>query len=302
MTSTRGMSEAELRLRTMWEAGLDPIDRNGRPRVPIGTGPYGQRVRGVYSIAQKRAPSESRFLSSRDFLRLYKGVATANMQGVMLNSFVTISWSLAGLTDASSVRQAQAAFQERMTSWFHYLGEAYAGVWVKEVGRTLGLHSHYLLHVPQASASEFRRWVRRTIAKATISDTGPVRRTTGGYPLRVTDVSELGDTVAAQWAVFRYMAKGLDPDGMTSVFSGSRRRMLAAEYTGLSKLSDEGVVIGQRCGRSHAISDAAFRSFQPIYERVMEDQWRSAGRKSFHYGQGFYERAEVNRHLDALGV
>lgn len=308
MTSTRGLDETELRLRTLRESGFGPVDRNGRLRVPLGSGPESDRVQATYEIQERRVHRESRVLSNAEFERLYRGVAVANLEGLILNTFVTISWSLAGLDAPSSVREAQAKFQERMTSWFFDHADRgrrlprYAGVWVKEVGRTMGLHSHYLLHVPQGYSALFGRWVRKSIARATESSLGPIRRGARGHPLYVTHVADLNFSVGAQWNVLRYMAKGLDADGLTSVFSASRRRMLAAEYTGLSKLSDEGVVVGQRCGRSRAISDAALAPWQHVYDDVMGAEWRSAGRKSFHYGPAFLARGELGRQLEGLGV
>lgn len=308
MTTTRGLSETDLRLRTLRESGLEPVDRQGRLRVPLGWGPESDLARATFPIRELRSPRQSRVLTSRDFLRLYKAVAVANLEGLILNTFFTISWSLAGLDAPSSVGRAQEAFQERMTSWFYDQGDhersfpRYAGVWVKEVGRTMGLHSHYLLHVPQGYSALFGRWVRKSIARATESSQGPVGRGARGHPLYVTHVADLNFSIEEQWNVFRYMTKGLDPDGLTSVFSASRRRMLAAEYTGLSKLSDEGVVVGQRCGRSRAISDAALAPWQHVYEDVMEAEWRSAGRKSFHYGPAFLNRAELGRQMAGLGI
>lgn len=308
MTSTKGLSETELRLLTMRQGGIDPVDRSGRPRVPLGSGPEGDLARATYRLKQDRPHRESRFLNSRDFLRLYRGVAVANLEGLLLNSFVTVSWSLAGLTAPSSVRQAQRALQERMTSWFQYQRQhdqdypSYAGVWVKEVGRTMGLHTHYLLHVPGRDWGVFARWMRRSVAKATDSSSGAIRMTARGRPLYVTHAVDLRYSVGAQWDVFRYMAKGLDPDGLTSVFSASRRRMLAAEYAGLSKLTDEGVVEGQRCGRSHAISEASLAPWRHVYDDVMEAEWRSAGRKSFHYGPAFLVRGELGRTIEASGI
>lgn len=307
MSSTKGMTESELRLRTMREGGIDPVDRQGRPRVPLGFGPEAELARGVYPIREQRVLAESRVLSSRDFLRLYKGVATANYNGWILNTFVTISWSLAGLTDPSAVRAAQGAFQERLTSWFHYrrkLNRQYpplAAIWVKEVGRTLGLHTHYLLHVPESERREFAAWARKSVATATRSQVRAFRKTARGQPMLVTHIKdriEIGD----QWNVFQYMAKGVDPDILTNVIEPARLRVLTQEYTGLKRLSDEGTVIGQRCGRSKAISTAAFDQWCSVYDDVLDRARREAGRRCFHYGPVFFNRGWIRRDLMNLGI
>lgn len=308
MSSTRGFSETELNLLTIRQGGIEPVDRSGRLRVSLGSGPESDLVRGTFEVRKSRTHSQSRVLSPRDFQRLYKAVAVANLEGLVLNTFVTISWTLAGLSAPSSVRGAQAAFQERLTSWFQYRRDLdasyppYAGVWVKEVGRTMGLHTHYLLHVPHRDRAIFARWVRRSVSKATDADPGAARTTARGRALYATHVADLKDDWRQQWDVFRYMSKGLDPDALASVFSASQQRMLAAEYTGLSLLSDEGVIEGQRCGRSRAISNAAIAPWQPVYDAVMDAEWRSAGRKSLHYGQAFLVRGHLGRHLEASGI
>jgi hypothetical protein len=302
------MSETELRLRTMRQGGIDLFDRQGRPRVPLGTGPEAELAKAIYHIRQRRVLSESRVLSSRDFLRLYKGVATANYNGWILNTFVTISWSLAGLTDPSAVRAAQASFQERLTSWFQYRRRAdlnyppLAAMWVKEVGQTMGLHTHYLIHVPENERSEFARWARSSVATATGSPRRAFRKTPRGQPMQVTVVQHVGRDFAGQWNVFRYMAKGMDPDILTNVIEPARRRVLTEEYLGLKDLSDEGTVVGQRCGRSKAISTKAFQEWCSDYENVMEGEWRSRGRRSYHYGHEFYMRGDSIRHFKKLST
>jgi len=299
MTSTRGLSETELLLRTMWEGGLDPVDRNGRPRVPLGSGPYSQLVRAVYPIAETRVPHVSRVLSNDECMRLYKGVAVANLGGLVLNTFLTISWGLANLWEPWRVRKAQADFQEGISSWFQYRRRRerdfprYAGVWVKEVGRTLGLHTHYLLHVPPRHLPVFRNWVRATISKATESPRGLVRTTSTGRRLYVTDVRDLRSDIGAQWGVFRYMAKGLDPEELIKTMPGTTWRMPASEYIGLSETSEQGTVVGQRSGRSRAISEATFATWREAYDEVLRWAWRSAGPGSLEYGNAFLIKGQL---------
>lgn len=306
MSSTKGMTETQLRLLTMRQGGIDPVDRQGRPRVPLGSGLEAELARGVYPIREQRVSAESRVLSSRDFLRLYKGVATANYNGWILNTFVTISWSLAGLTHPSTVRAAQAAFQERLTSWFQYRRSAdpnyppCAAIWVKEVGKTMGLHTHYLLHVPE-NERLFARWARRSATKGTGSPNCVSGRTARGRPMLVTHVEDrMG--IEDQWNVFQYMAKGMDPDILTNVVHPARLKVLTQEYTGLKRLTDEGTVVGQRCGRTKAISTAAFGLWRDEFDDVMDRARRNADRGSFHYGPDFFNRGWIRRDLISLGI
>lgn len=303
MTSTRGYSETELKLLTMRQGGIDPVDRNGRPRIPLGSGFESQLVRATYRLRQPRAPYESRVLTNEDCTRLYKGVAVANLAGLILNTFVTVSWELTGLSGGSSIRKQQGSFQERIAKWFAYRREQeprfprYAGIWVNEVGKTLGQHTHYLLHVPPTHYQLFRHWVARSVAKATVSTRSSLGMTAKGKPLYVTDMKDLGYDTDAQWRVFRYMTKGLDPEELVSVFR-ERRHMLASEYAGLSVLTDEGLIEGKRCGRSRAISEAAFEAWRNVYNDVMKSAWRSAGPGSLDYGNSFVIRG----HILGLGI
>ncbi|MFY7834830.1 MAG: hypothetical protein ACOVQ0_00930 [Novosphingobium sp.] len=307
MTSTKGLSDADLYLRYLRESGLEPIDRQGRLKVPLGNGFDSQLAKAIYPIQQRRVPYQSRYLDNRDFLRLYKGVATANYNGWILNTFATVSWSLAGLTDHMAAAKAQQAFQERMTSWFAYQRKQneqfppYAGIWVKEVGRAMGLHTHFLLHVPSPVVSEFGRWARKSIASATDTPRTPIRRTKRGQPLYVTDVCDLDMSIDGQWNVFRYMAKGVDPDELAGLVPHNRRRVLLSEYAGL-RAEDQGTVLGQRCGRSSAISDSAFHPWRVDYEKVLDSERRNQGKRSYHFGSQFYYRGEVSRQLADLGI
>ena len=300
------MTESELRLLAMRQGGVDPVDRQGRPRGPLGFGPEAELVRAVYPIREQQVLSESRVLNKRDFERLYEAVATANYNGWILNTFVTISWTLAGLADPSAVRAAQASFQERLTSWFQYRRMAdpnyppCAAIWVKEVGKTMGLHTHYLLHVPE-NERLFARWARRSATKGTDSPNWVSGKTARGRPMLVTHVEDRME-IEDQWNVFQYMAKGVDPDILTNVVQPARLKVLTQEYTGLKRLSDEGTVVGQRCGRTKAISTAAFGLWRSEYDDVMDRARRNANRGSFHYGPVFFNRGWIRRDLMSLGI
>lgn len=105
-----------------------------------------------------------------------------------------------------------------------------------------------------------------------------------------------------QWNVFQYMAKGMDPDILTNVVHPARLKVLTQEYTGLKRLSDEGTVVGQSCGRTKAISTAAFGLWRDEFDDVMDRARRNTDRGSFHYGPVFFNRGWIRRDLISLGI
>lgn len=293
----RDLSPAEQRIAAARRDGEDIVDRQGRPRFPLGTGPQSQLVRAIYPLQQARVRSTTDTVATADVLKRYIAVATANANGLVLNTFVTVAWrALGGLSDEEADARHHA-FLDLLRTWFNDKAKRLAQpfpvlavVWCKEAGRTLGLHSHLLVHVPQELRHEFRTWAERAAHR--LAAVAQERASLMSTKLRLVHVSRhFGEDCDAQWRVFRYIMKGMNEDEMFGLdLDGRYHRYLGAEFAGITA-KDQGAVLGKRTGNSVAIGP----KYTPVWVREACSDFAHGAGLAYH--NGFLRQGELQRQL-----
>jgi hypothetical protein len=296
----RDLSPTEQRLATAWRDGEDLVDRQGRARFALGGGPISQRLMAWQPLQQPRDKPVSDVITATEFLRMYKAVATANMQGLVLNTFLTVSWEVGGTHDPDYVASLHARLLASMQAWANDREKAdqsiavpMPAIWVKEVGHQLGLHSHFLLNVPACLHVTFRNWVNKATRRLVELPAPDPRQPTP--KLRLTHTSWLGDDTRHQWNVFRYMMKALDED-VSVMVDATHRRLLLREAAGV-KPRDQGRVRGRRVGQTRNLGPATLRPLEAV--KGSADIWgESDQRDNLRYGDHFLRHGELRRTLE----
>ncbi len=136
-------------------------------------------------------PSIADHIGLRPAENLIQATGYASQIGLPLNQFVTIAWQQADFV--GRIHDVQGLLLQRMRKWLLYRGVTPAFVWVLEVGETIGLHGHYLVHVPDQHITAFEKmlsgWIDGDVTRGVVV----VEKVTNVRPL------------------LRYLLKGLRP-------------------------------------------------------------------------------------------
>lgn len=300
----RFLSPTEQRIATMWRDGEDLVDRQGRTRVPLGNGPISRLVRATYPLQQPKRVATSNVITLPEFQRAYEAVALANVEGFVLNTFLTVSWTVGGVHGASHIHSLHERLFASMRSWVSDVQQTagmpefpFAAIWVKEVGKKLGLHSHFLLHVPTSLFHRFREWAHKA-TRHLLELPKPDPRMAASA-LRVVHCSGFGNDCVQQWRVLKYLMKGLDADAAMPCVQ-SHHHFLVAEFAGL-KPSDQGTVAGPRFGRSRALGMSAFRKAEARYGRF--NFWiEGKDQNDLPYDYRYLSHGELHRQLEQVSI
>lgn len=243
---------------------------------------------------------------------MYLAVATANYQGWMLNTFVTVSWEMSGAshpeylkalhdhlndllrrwcldTEASLQRRPQPRMQEQVVP--------HASVWVREVGAKMGLHSHLLVHVPRELYHRFRGWIRPAVHR--LAEVPKPDPRLGPGKKRLVHIAPLA-SVHDQWGVFRYMMKGVDRDMLPPTIDPSYRQFLETEFPAL-QLAPQGRIEGARCGASRTLGPSARQRLKASLglPQMWPDDYDPEG---LHFGARFLHAGNLARTLPHITI
>ncbi|SFR97686.1 hypothetical protein [Sphingomonas jatrophae] len=266
----RHLDEREQRIAALRRDGHDVIDRQGRARAVLGKGSQSRVVVGSTPMRAPAPRHSSDVITEAEFRRMYEAVATANVQRMILNTFVTVSWSVGGVRHAGYAGHLHARFLELMRTWANYEGGRpklpYGGIWVKEVGKVLGLHSHFLMHVPGEHFTSFRTWARRAAHKLAEVPAPDRRRVQPKERLILS--TPLGDSTREQWKVFNYLMKGVDPEGILNLhqYGNTHLSLLLEEFD--RRVVPQGVIEGPRVGRTRSLGPQALAAAERIWGKV----------------------------------
>lgn len=298
----RDLSPADQKIRSLRRDGYLPVDRNGRLRVPLGTGPESQLVLATFPIQERRPPKPTAFISSPKIKSAWLAGAAANYNGWPLNTFVTIAWRVApGVSDCQAegfhhdLLKLQSAWcrDERKRVGENKLPPL-AAIWTKEVGKHLGFHTHMLLHMPDCSYRTYLYWLKSAAHRLVGAPPVAVGATLSN--LRLVHVSRVNPHGPDQDNVFAYMMKGGDPTETLSVLmDGEHTRHLIAEFLGI-KPKFQGVVLGARVGNSGAIGPKAQT---PMLRSFWDHSLQGAGLPSFN---ALLTRGELDRQLRGIYI
>jgi hypothetical protein len=245
--------------------GVDPYaDEELATCAPQGPGENAQLFGAIYgstaeSLQRTLAGGWSAHLNYAEFERAYRAVAFANCRGIVLDTFVTITWRMLGIKTDEAVDRCQARLLADLQRWCDDHRVRPAWVWVLEKGRRRGLHTHMLISIPGTLVGVFRPWLMTQLPRLTGADLITTKES------RTVDIKPLhAEGVGAQWSVFRYLFKGLSPRLVrTDARTGVQVRV--HEIAGL-KLNNEGEMVAARCGVAGAlepISIAAWAATHP---------------------------------------
>ena len=135
---------------------LTPTDEEGRSvwTYIAGDGPEATLHRAIHGATKRRHQlafegyGATSYIRNRDFVKVYDAVRLANCRGLVLNAFVSVSWSTVGVQGDLAVAKANERLLELMRKWLHERNLPKAWFWVLERGDTFGLHSHVAVCVP----------------------------------------------------------------------------------------------------------------------------------------------------------
>ncbi|WP_036529187.1 hypothetical protein [Novosphingobium resinovorum] len=303
----RDLPEREQRLAALRRDGIEPIDRQGRPRVVLGDGPESRLALSTAHVRHARQQPISDHLTLAEWKRMYLAVATANYRGWMLNTFVTVSWELSGVQHPPYIKSLHDRFTDLMRRWCRDVTKAlqkspdtrlsqqevpFAGIWVREVGERMGLHTHLLVHVPPPLFQRFRRWARR--AAHTLTETPRPDPRTGSAGKQLVHIQQLSD-VDGQWRVFRYMMKGINRETLPPTMQPDFREFLTVEFP-LQKTVPQGRIEGARCGASRSIGPAAREHLRETLG--LPGMWpEDFDPAAPHYGRDYLNTGDLRRSL-----
>ena len=264
-------SSAEEWARYRWEAGLagSEYDEDGKLGPGYeeihGGGESAGIYRGVFGHDRYQydhidfVDNLSFGITESAWRGMYLGIVLANCQGFVLNSLVNISWSTVGIIDDERVEKANADFCVSLRKWLKARKAPLGWVWCLENGKTFGLHSHILVHVPDAFRDEFRDHVPAAVA------------TIAGHPvvddkkLKIKTVKVLyarEDRFISQWSMFRYMSKSIDEGAPVLGHDGIVRPL--REVLGL-KRRQRSDVWTKRAGVNRMLQEKERKSFFKRY-------------------------------------
>lgn len=179
---------------------------------------------------------------------LHEAVLRANVMGLVMGVFVTISWRLVGVTSDEQAAAARDKMLRRVREWSRKqvvrdkrLDSELAWIWVNERGPTVGLHTHLQFSCPEHLRTALLRVICRAVAPAPgVVASGAVLTLPGDTS--AVSMSDRGETDRAsaearrQWTLFGYITK-------TPTVSYTPSRKAVAQGAGR--------VVGKRAGFSH---------------------------------------------------
>jgi hypothetical protein len=172
-----------------------------------------------------RGPSSSadeRLISVRQFRELYNAVAFANLQGAILDTHITVSWSMLGFEDDSQISHAlQLGLIKHAREWSRHkedpLGRPFCWIYAHERGAKLGLHTHLLLFIPVELRPKFDAWLRTRVRK--LARRRPLPNEKAVHISRVR--SDRHRQLWHQWRQLGYLMKSVDPAATLPVWPGT---------------------------------------------------------------------------------
>ncbi len=218
---------------------------------------YNKRPAATYS-------SERQFLTGKQFVELYSAVAYANHLGIVMNVHVSITWKLLGIHSHQEAAKAlRYEFFKHLQEWCEYrmpAGHRFVWIYVHEVGRRHGFHTHLLTAIPNELRQEFREWMANRMAK--LSRTGSAPKEAYGI------TAPPSDRIGRQWRYFQYLCKGIGCGEEVASAVGTEPSVQAASLIRVPGGRPADVRCRKRCGVSNNIGAQARKNDQ--HESLLE--------------------------------
>ena len=213
--------------------------------------------------------SGQEFLTGQQFIDLYSAVSYANSLGVVMDVHVSITWNLLGIDCQHEAAKAlRYEFFKHLQEWCEYRmpkGQRFVWLYVHEVGRRHGFHTHILTAIPDELRGEFRAWMAARMAK--LSRTGSVPK--GAFHIDAPP----SDKIGRQWRWLQYFSKGLGTAEEVMASVGEEPSVKAASLIWIQAGRPGNIKCRKRCGVSNNIGrQARQRShYESLLERGIAD-------------------------------
>ena len=185
-------------------------------------------------------------------MNLIEALHFAEQIGLSLNVSIDIFWDMfGGVTDD---RTRLARLQERLSKWCARRDFALAMIWVREIGKNGGRHTHVLMHAPPwlMEDVQFETELKKELEQALEPEGGPTHEKAIMIQPAPTPEGKL-----------RYMLKGLHPRDAQRLHVG-----------GLPiRPFFQGELEGKRVGCTENIGERARRRFEASSSRAGEGEW-----------------------------
>jgi hypothetical protein len=178
-----------------------------------------------YIVKLRRRPRSTTFspndrlIGANQYREAYNAVAYANSLGAILNTHITLTWSLLGYEDDNEASAAlQGGLIKHMREWHRHkedpLSRPLAWLYAHERSPSAGFHTHFLVSIPDEWRPDFDGWLHGRVKRlARLRDA----------PENAVYVSDARPDrpFMHQWRQFGYLMKTVDPRASLPVFPGS---------------------------------------------------------------------------------
>ncbi|WP_175900718.1 hypothetical protein [Burkholderia vietnamiensis] len=232
-----------------------------------------RRELSPYLFPKRRDPefeAPGRHLTASQFANLYSAVAFANSIGIVLNVRLSITWGLLGIEDHSVAADAMRyKFFKHLQDWYENKvpdDRPFVWLYVHEVGRTHGFHTHIMTAIPRALLPAFREYVAARLANVSRVGT-PLHK--GVFHIEAPP----SDPIGRQWRGLQYLAKGVSAKAEVSSVVGTAPFARVAELTPEPLKSPGDIRCPNNCRVSNNIGKESRRKagFRSLLERGIAD-------------------------------
>ena len=166
-----------------------------------------------------QVPVRSSDLHLDELLKVYRAMAFALDQGVVMSAHVIIVWSMFGVTDHERASKLTGKVLERARKWAAVgkpseerqrqrarSGDGFDLAWVytHENDRRRGFHTHILMNVPARATGAFEAWLWSALRRLTKNE--GQRRALRVVPSRARTEA---DAIRRHWSWMTYVMKGV---------------------------------------------------------------------------------------------
>jgi hypothetical protein len=242
------------------KGGIDPVEGGRGWTQIVGSGLNAELYRATMGDSREayewthEGGSWSQYLSFDQLQMGYAAAAAANCRGLVLNTFISITWSTVDLTGLPDAYQLQDQFLHAAGQWLgrpEQFSKPAAWLWTLENGPKYGVHSHVMMSVPQMLTARFRLWAEKELARIV---GGPLLETADSKTVVI--VVRPDQDVAYQWDRWRYLFKGIRPDLAWPDPTAPARIRLLSEVSGIVPIA-QGEIRTGRMGMSPMIGPSA---------------------------------------------
>ena len=146
-----------------------------------------------------------REISTEEFINAYSAVAFINAKGIALNSHITISSELLGITPKNS-KQGLSHLHDKilhpLRNWYKQRGVDFFWLYVNEYSAKSGFHTHLLTHIPPEHSEELTTYLFKRAKKINSLPQFNERSVQA-------DIDD-GMDLFKQWSLFQYICKGIN--------------------------------------------------------------------------------------------